>query len=646
MGNSLLGIGVSAVNNAQLNLLTAQHNIANVNTPGFHRQEAVQATNFAMSTGAGFIGNGAHVETVRRMYNQFLDAQVSAASTQNQFYNTYSTEINQIDNLLADPSAGLSPAIQSFFTGASAVANDPTSAAARQSLLSGGDALVARLQSLYSRFDDIRSGVNTQLDTLVSSINSYASQVADLNGKIIAAQSLNNQPPNDLLDQRDQLISKLNEMVKTSVVKQNDGTYNVFIGNGQALVSGTSSFSLALQTDPTDPGQKNVAYSIGSGYVTIPSANLEGGGTLGGLLAFRSNSLDNAQNALGRVAIGLAQTFNNQHKLGQDLNGVLGGNFFNIASTSPSIYSNANNTGSAVLTTTLGQAGALTTSNYNLTYSSASSNYTLTRVSDGTTTTLSALPATVDGFTIALSSGTPANGDQWLIAPTRFGARDISMAITDPNQIAAAAPMRAAASTANTGTGGIDLGSVDTASQPPLNSNIQNQVSITFTSATTFNVTDVTLGTTLATGVSYTSGGAISYNGWTVHITGAPAAGDAFTVSTNTGGIGDNRNAVALAALQTKNTLANNTSGVPTTTYQGAYAQLVSSVGNTAQQMQVNSSAQQTLLNSATQTQQQLSGVNLDEEAANLLRYQQAYQAAAKMIQIGSTLFSTILAIQ
>lgn len=644
----IYSIGVQALNAAQLSLLTTEHNISNVNTPGFHRQEVVQDTNFALATGSGYVGQGAQVETIRRLYDHFLDEQVLSASSQSQLYDTYYGAIKQIDSILADPNAGLSPAIQDFFKGVHTVANDPTSVAGRQSLLSGAEALVARFQSINARLDDIRNGIDTQLDAVITNINSYGTQISTLNQKIVAAQSLSGQPPNDLLDQRDQLIANLNEQIRVTTVTQEDGSYNIFIGNGQSLVVGASTFTLALQDDPSDLEQKNVVYSQGGNYVTIPQTLLENGGVLGGLISFRRNTLEGAQNALGRVAIGLAQTVNNQNQLGQDLNGALGGNLFTLAGTSPTIYANTGNSssGAAVLTATLSSAAALTTSNYTLLYSSASSNYTLTRVSDGTQTVISSLPSTVDGVTIALSSGTPTNGDQWLLLPTRFGARDISVATTDPNKIAAAAPIRTAEGTANTGNGNINLGSVNTASQPPLNSNLQNSVTITFTSASSFTVTDTTLSSTLATGVTYTSGGSITYNGWTVAISGVPAAGDTFTIATNTGGIGDNRNALALAALQTSNKLANNSSGTPTTTYQGAYAQLVSSIGNKTRETQVNSAAQQTLLNDTNNTQQQLSGVNLDEEAANLLRFQQAYQAAAKMVQIGSTLFDTILGIR
>ncbi len=647
----IYGIGVQALNSAQLSLLTTEHNIANANSPGFHRQQAVQVTNFAVPTGAGYVGQGAQVETIRRLYDRFLDEQTLSASSQSKFYDTYYSSVKQIDSILADPNAGLSPAVQSFFSAVNEVANDPDSVAARQSFLSSAEALVARFQSIGSSLTAIRDGIDTQLASVVASINSYGAQISNLNNQIVTAQSAVGQPPNDLLDQRDQLVAKLNEQIRVTKVVQDDGSYNIFIGNGQPLVVSASTFTLALQDDPVDPEQKNIVYSQGGGSITVPQTQLENGGVLGGLLSFRRNTLDGAQNALGRVALALAQTVNNQNKLGQDLNGTLGGNLFNIASTSPTIYSNTGNSGTATLSASLSStaAGALTTSNYSLLYNSASSNYTLTQLSDGATTTIasSALPATTSyGFTVALSSGTPSNGDQWLLLPTRFGARDISVATTDTNKIAAAAPIKTAATVANTGSGSIDLGSVNTASQPPLNANLQNSVTITFTSASSYTVTDTTLSSTLASGVTYTAGGAISYNGWTVAISGVPASGDTFTIATNTGGTGDNRNALAIAALQTANKLANNSSGVATTSYQGAYSQLVSSIGNKTRETQINSASQATLLSNSTNAQQQLSGVNLDEEAANLLRFQQAYQAAAKMIQVGSTLFESILNIR
>lgn len=642
----LISVGVTAVNNAQIALLTTQHNISNANTPGFNRQEVQQATNTSQGTGAGFIGQGAHVETVRRVYSEYLGSQVLSASSQSQYYDSFLSQVSQIDNLLSDTTAGLSPALQDFFSAANGVAANPTSIASRQTLLSSSQTLVSRFESLDSRLSELRNGVNTQLQAQVTDINGYAAQIATLNARIVEAQNYNNQPPNDLLDQRDQVISKLNELVNVSITKQTDGSYNVFIGTGQSLVTGFTAGTLALTNDPLEQGKKNVSYIFGNTPVVIPQQSLESGGALGGLLAFRRTSLDTAQNSLGRIALGFAQSFNEQHQLGQDLNGVLGGNFFTIDPTSPTISGSTANTGTLAFTATGIDAGKLTTSNYLVSYNGAT--YSLTdSVTNVTTSGLNnaALLTALSNVGLTLTtSGTPAAGDSFQILPTRSGARDINVRLTDPSAIAAAAPIRTTANTANTGTATVTRGDVNSATQPPLDANLQATVTLTFTSASAFDV--VGTGTGAPTGVAYTAGGNITYNGWTIQINGTPAAGDVFTISSNTGGVGDNRNAVALAALQSTNTLANNAAGNPTTSYQGAYAQLVSAIGSDTRRVSNGSEAQQSLLENTVQTQQSLSGVNLDEEAANLLRYQQAYQAAARIIQTSTTLFDTILGIR
>ena len=644
----LIGVGVSAINNAQVNLLTTQNNIANANTPGFNRQQAVQTTSFAQQTSAGFIGQGAQVETVRRVYSEYLGSQVLSASTQAQFSDAFLGQVSQIDNLLADSSAGLSPALQGFFTAANTVAANTTSIAARQTLLSAGETLVSRLQSLSNRLDEIRTGVDTQLGAQIVSINTFATQIADLNQQIVVAQGFNSQAPNNLLDQRDQAIASLNELVKVSIAKQSDGTYNVFIGTGQTLVIGTKASTLALRDDPLDPGKKNINYAFGNAFVPIPELSLESGGALGGLLAFRRTSLDTAQNSLGRIALGLAQTFNEQHRLGQDLNGALGGDFFNIASaTTPLIKGDNNNTGTLAFAAGSIDAGRLTTSNYVVRFDGT--NYSLTdSVTNTTTSGLSnaQLLTALSNVGITLTtSGTPAAGDRFLILPTRNGARDVSVALSDPNTIAAAAPILTGARAANTGTASINQGVVvNTGTLPSANVTLTyNSTAQTFATTSTDAVWN---GLTLPASGTYTPGASILVNGISFAISGAPANGDVFNIARNTGGVGDNRNALLLAGLQLKNTLANNTAGNPTTSYQGAYAQLISAVGNDTRRVSNNSSAQNALLTTNVQAQQSLSGVNLDEEAANLLRFQQAYQAAAKIIQTSSTLFDTILAIR
>lgn len=644
MGSGIYGIGVSALNAAQIGLLTTEHNIANANTPGFNRQEVEIGARLPQQTGSGFLGQGADVVTVKRVYNEFLAGQVLAEQGQAAHLDTYFTQIKQIDNVLADPNSGMSPALQDFFDAVNNVSSTPESVPARQAMLSSAQFLATQFQSLDQRLSDLNNGVNSQIGNSVTAINSLARQIAALNRNILLAQNATGQPPNDLLDQRDQLVTLLNKEIKAGVIKQNDGTYNVFIGNGQSLVVGSQSFSLQAIQSLTDPNQLDVAYSdaVSGSIIRLQQSALQGG-QLGGLIEFCDNTLDTAQNLLGRVAIGVAGTLNAQHQLGQDLNGALGENLFAqpVPAVNPST-NNALNGSVAVVSASIASYSALTGSDYSLQYHGAAAGYTLTRLSDNTVTTYATLPQTVDGLTISSTAGGVA-GDVYAIRPTANGARDFAVAIGDPTKIAAAAPVRTNASLANTGTGKISAGAINPAPvtadpvHPATDLNLQQPVTITFASATSFTVTGTGVPGSPAT-VAYSPGANISYNGWTVQISGAPSAGDTFTVGPNTGATTDNRNALLLAGLQTQSLLAGGTAS-----YQSAYSQLVSLVGNKTRELEVTSLAQTSMVNLVVKEQQSLSGVNLDEEAANLLRYQRAYQAAAKAMQIANDMFDTII---
>lgn len=550
MATNILSIGQSALAAAQVGLNTTGHNIANAATPGYNRQVVVQSAALAQDFGFGFLGQGTEISTVKRVYSEFLGSQVRSAQTTKSGLDSYYTQIKQIDNMLADPAAGLSSALQSFFSGVQELTSNPASIPVRQTALSSAESLASRFQSMAGRLDEMGQGINSQITSSVAVVNTYAQQIAQLNDAIGRVQSPTGQPPNDLIDQRDQLILDLNKEIKTTVVKQSNGDFNVFIGNGQPLVVGVTTFSLSTAPSPTNPQKTEVAYQTATGPVLIGESSLAGG-KLGGLIKFRSQTLEPTQAALDTLAIDLATTFNAQHRLGQDLNGNAGGDFFTI----------------------------------------------------------------------------PAAGT---------GASGFAVALTDPRSIAAAAPIRTATASGNTGSGAISAGSVN--APPPPNANLQQPVTITFTSATTFDVSGT--GTGNPTGLTYSPGATLSYNGWSAKISGAPSAGDSFSVAANTGGVGDNRNALLLGGLQTANVMNGGT-----TTYQGAYSQLVSQVGNKTRELDATSSAAGKLLNEATLSLQNESGVNLDDEAANLLRYQQAYQAAGKVMQIASQMFDVLLSL-
>lgn len=632
MNTGIYNLGVGGLAAAQAGLVATGHNIANASTAGYRRQSIEQAALPALVTGSGFMGQGVQVTSVVRAYSQSLETQLSQAQSQASYFSTYQAQMAQIDNVVADATAGLSPALQAFFASTQTVASNPADVASRQSLLSAGSTLTARFNALASRFDELQSGVNTQISATVKNVNTLAQQVATLNDRILAQQQNPQQQPNDLLDQRDALISQLNKLTGATSVQQSDGSINVVVGSGQSLVVGHQAIPLGALQSPEDPRQTVVGYSISGNSVPLGD-NAFQGGSLGALLAFRTNDLNTAQNALGQVAVGLTQTFNDQHQLGQDLNGVAGVNFFKPLT--PDVIARSTNSGSAVVSASVSDATALTASDYRLSYTGTG--YTVTRLADNTVTAYASLPQTIDGLSISLASGAAASGDSFLIEPTRSAARNMAMNITNGAQIAAAAPMRAAAANANTGSGTISAGTVD--APPPQNANIRQPVTLTFTAAGTFSVSGT--GTGNPVGVAYTAGSDISYNGWTVQIAGTPAVGDVFTIGPNSGGVADGRNALRLGGLQTQNMLSSGTAS-----YQGVYSQMVSQVGSKTQQVNVMVETQNTLAQQATVAQQSVSGVNLDEEAANLLRYQQAYQAAGKMIQIAQSLFQSILQIQ
>ncbi len=737
MGSGIFNIGMSGLSAAQMGVTTTSHNIANASTPGYTRQTVLQTTPTPLLTGGGFVGQGTSVTTVQRIYNQYLTGQILSSQTAASSMSTYSTQIQQLDNLLADPSAGLSPALTGFFSAVQDLAANPSSTPARQAVLSGAQALVSRFQAIDQRISEIRDGVNEQIGAEASAINSLAAQIGDLNHQIVLAQSAGGtQPANDLLDQRDQLIADLNKEIRVTTATQSDGTLSVFIGNGQPLVVGSQVSQLSAVQDLADPEKTTLAMKTPYGGNVYLTESVLTGGKLGGLLAFRNESLDSVQNAVGRVALGVTQAFNEIHNLGQDLTGALGVDVFStsgpvvnasslnasaatvisaqiinsdyrvayssaaggsyaitrisdgssmgsfaslpqyvdgvrisLASGAPAngdvflvkpgntagsrVVAESDNTGSAVLDSTGSNLQALGTSDFRLDYSAANT-WTLTRLSDNSSwvgTGASAAAALSNlgtqfqtGFNISLSGTAPTVGDSFVIEPTRTAARNLSLNLTNTSAIAAAAPIRTGATQGNTGTGTISAGSVLDASYLPLSGNI----TLTFNSATNqFSIAGATpaVGNIAYNPATQTSL-AVSFNGLSFTLAGTPKNGDTFTVSPNANGVSDNRNAQLLGNLQTASLLGGtpgSTTAGASATFQSAYSQIVSQVGNKARQVETEATAQQTLADQAQTMRDSTSGVNLDEEAANLMKYQQAYQASAKIIEIAGKLFDQIL---
>lgn len=665
MGTGIFSIGVSGLTAAQMGLLATEHNVVNANTPGYSRQATVQATNIAVNTGAGAIGQGVHVQTIKRMYDQYLTGQVNTAQTQVSELDAYYAQLTQIDTMLADTSAGLSPALQDFFSGVQQVASNPSLLPARQSMIASAQTMASRFHNIDARLAELKDQVNGRVTDAVSAINAYASQLADINQRIVISESGYGQPANDLLDQRDQIVADLNKVIKVTTSTNSDGSYNVYIGSGQQLVVGANVMEMTATPSTSDPSRMVVGLKTAGGTQEFPESLIKGG-ELGGLLDFRSNSLDLVVNELGRVAASVALTFNAQHSLGQDLLGKIAGdvgfvgNLFTISD--PKVIANGFNTGAGNLVASFMAPVApsapdysgnfyteLTTSNYQVQFGAAGA-YSITRLDDNQVVASGTGVGVVnfDGVSLNISA-VGANGDKFVLQPVSEVARNIdidSRIIADPRLVAAAAPIRVTQATTNTGSMSISQGIVGVGYSAPA-----APLTLTAT-ATTLNGVPGTWTAVYSDGTSSTTTGNIpltsgtatlakvAYSGMSFNINGTPAVGDQFVVQRNTSGVQDGRNAVLFAKLQTQNTVSDGTS-----TFQSAYARLVADNGIRTREVKVQLAAQSAVLDQATATRESLSGVNLDEEAANMLKYQQAYQAASKILEIGNKLFDTILAL-
>jgi flagellar hook-associated protein 1 FlgK len=644
MAGDILSIGKTGLFAAQAGLATTGNNITNANVTGYSRQTVVQATALSIQSGYGFSGTGTQIAEIKRYSDSFLNKQVQTATASKSALDAFSAQVSQVDNLLSDTSAGLSPALQNFFAAVQDMTGNHASDSSRQGMFSAADTLAARFQSIGDRLHEIGAGVDNQIRSNVTLINSYADQIAQLNDQIGAFAGDATRQPNDLLDKRDQLVLKLNEQVKASVTPGDNNSYTISIGNGMPLVVGKTTYKLTATTSPTDQSRIAIGYQTAN-QVAILSENQLTGGELGGLLDFRANSLDKAQNSFGRIAAGLAMTLNEQNKLGMDQLGQQGKDVFSVGQ--PFIGKNVNNNASSTMSVSIAikDPRQLTDSEYKVEYDGA--DYWIIRQSDKNPTKVTGVPQTVDGIDFSVT-GTASANDNYLVRPTAYAANGFKLALTSPSQIAAAIPIKTAAPIDNKGSGSITAGTVDASY---FASPLSAPVTLTYDSATgqlngfpSSQAVTVTAGgvtTSYAAGavVPFTSGASYSVGGMSFTISGVPQNGDSFTISKNTG-LGDTRNAGLMAALQSTNILNNGN-----TTYQGAYASLVSEVGNKAREVQVNAEASGALLSQVKNAAQDVSGVNLDEEATNLLKYQQAYQAAGKIMQVASTVFDTLLSI-
>ena len=635
--SSILNIGVLALNANQAALQTVSNNIANVNTPGYSRQQVVLQNIQGQFTGSGYFGKGVDVLTVTRSYNDFLNRQSAAAQAVATADTTRLNKLNQLENYFKGGSNGLGAAISDTLNAFSDIVNAPTDLTARSVALTRADEMATRFNQMNLQLEQLRVGTVEELKTAARAINDLAGQIAKANQDISRAQG-NGQSPNDLLDQRDQLIRNLNQYIQTTSIPADDGTIGIFIGGSQALVLGTTVSPVSIVNDQfSDLSKSKLAIAVAGAPPMLLDENSLGGGEVGGMLRFQNQDLLEARNLLGRMALAIGTKMNEQQALGIDLNGNAGSPLFNLAAL-PNGLAHANNTGAATLglsiqTTPTSGTSSFVATDYDVVFTTATTG-TITRLSDSTQVAFDTAvtnPVPIDGLNLTISAGALA-GDRFLLKPFNNAASSIATAFASPRGLAMASPITAIAGTANTGT--VTLENLLVRSVPP-----PAAVTITFTAAGTYTRSD-----TGATVHTYVPGQPIEYTypavapltGWALTLKGVPQVGDSYTVDTNLYPQLNADNALAMLDLRDVALF----DGGPLT---DGYASAIAQIGTRILSAQSAAAVSVDIATNLEKERSSVSGVNLDEEAARLIQFQQAYQASGKMMQVAQTIFDTLM---
>ncbi len=648
----LMSLGIKALAANYAALQTVGHNIGNANVAGYSRQQAELATAQGQFTGAGFFGKGVDVATITRSHNAFLTGEAVRASSLASLDAVRLQKLNQIETVFKTGEAGLGHAVSSFLNSMADLANQPADSATRQVVLTRAADLSARFSEAGQALDDIQAGVSSDVRTSVATINNLAQSIAASNQQIAGLKGLG-QPANDLLDERDRLIARLSQEVQVSRIEADDGSVGIFIAGGQRLVLGAEAAKMAVRPDPTDPRRVAVGMMAGT-QVRLLDANSLGGGTVAGLLRFQNTDLVDGRNLAGRLAAEVGLAVNQQQQRGLNL---MGSNptpeLFKL--TQPQALPNANNAAppAVVQLSFTGEPGALKASEYDLREDLANpGNWVMTRLIGGQlstdpadSTSFAGPTVTFQGITLDWSGGAPQAGDTFRLQTVGRAANDMATLLRDPRDLAAASPLVAAPpappAVPNTGTLQVRQLTMTAAPPPPP---VPTEV-IQFTR----EVPPIVVG-----GVSFDfsvnsswSGSLGLWNpgqplaggmGYQLELSGVPADGDTLTIEGTPAGAlsSNNGNARAMLSLRDLGLIE----GVSVT---DGYANALAEVGARVQSSESTADISTAVANQAETQRSSQSGVNLDEEAARLIQFQQSYQAAAKMLQVAQSLFDTLL---
>ena len=639
--SGLLSIGKSAMFANYAALQTVGNNIANANTPGYSRQQIQLADAPAQFTGSGFFGKGVTVATVRRAYDQLLTTQATSAGSTAAGDSARLDKLTQLENVFPIGTSGIGYAAGDLLNAFVDVSSNPTDASARQVALGKAQELASRFRDAGEQLSGLQTAVTQDVKASVGAINALARQVATLNQQIGALKG-SGQPPNHLLDERDQLISDISKHINVTTLASDDGSLGVFIGGGRNLVLGGVANTLKAVPDSFDPAKVQIALSEGTTDRLIPADALSGG-SIAGLLKFQNDDLTHATRLLGQMATAITGAVNRQQSLGLDLGQPAGRGAPIFSVGNARVLGASGNAGTAQFGVSVSNAAQVQASDYELAFDG--SNYSLTRQPGGQAVTgspftpaLMAAGVSVDGLTLQLSAGTAQVGDRFLVQPAALAAQSMQLVLTDPRGLAAASPFTAGTGANNLGTASVaSVLAVSSAAAPSLTADI------TFTSNTGDYNWSLNDGTTVTTGSgTWAAGTPIALGGFELRLDGVPKSGDTAKVASTRSPAGNNGNALEFVKLG-DSALVGNTATQAGLNITDAYASALASIGVRVQGGKTAAGISTVLAGDAETARSNKAGVNLDEEAARLIQFQQSYQAAAKILQVAQAIFDTLL---
>jgi flagellar hook-associated protein 1 FlgK len=685
MGVNLYGLGVQGLLVAKQSLDTVGHNIANVNTDGYSRQSTVQITSGGQQSGTGFSGIGTQIDDVIRSFDQFSFSDLQG-NTSNLSYNQFFlNSVTRVDQVISDADTSITNVLAQYFSAVNTVADNPNSLESRNNLIEVSKNMTSTFTRLHDQLDLQYRSLNNEVDNIAQEMTALASNLAEVNAEIQQVWGNGTKHlPNDLLDQRDRLVLEISEYTDVSTISLDDGSINLFIGTGQPLVLGQHALKVEAIVGRTDNAKLELALSSNGTTQRLRGDAM--GGKVQALYDFRDDVLDKTFNQLGQTAIGIGHSMNEQQKLGLDLNMQVGGDFFNDVNSQNSMAQRALTTNDGLGEATLGvqieDISLLPPDNFELTvvnYSAAAPEtvqFQLTNMSNGVQTLLPAQDLTVSrnidvaeyGFSINVDSVNAADplqaGKRFELRPTRLGAQAFQTQMTDSSLIAAAGnQILISEGTTNTGasesritqitnSNDINYPSPEDVTTNPVTAAQGLRIEVTEAPLGTFTyqVLDANSGVpieepvgTPLTGLAFTSPKqTISHAGFDIEISIEDTAGldnYTFTLDYNETGVGSNENSLVMAEFQTGKTLNKGRS-----TFQDNYALMTSEVGTVTSSADVRVQSSQVLFEQASDRVTSVAGVNLDEEAADLLKYQTAYNAAAKIVSVADELMETLLA--